>query len=761
MSKFTFEKTKQQRRKSSEEDKAKIIADKEAQKAQLLEQIRKIEEETKAIIDDDEDIEIEEEEDLQEQEIQKHYDAIVSKTKNSKSKILLKFLEQKCKSIREVINIEDVIAQETIEVEKILASSKASKGSSSKGSSSKGSKTSRGMSVVQEPTQVESFKLDKEYYLIYGAVQSGKTQFLQGITIAHIALSRCPVIVILRNCRGDAQQLSNRFSDFIKEQNQYFKEAGFSGSNVLKYFYVGGNKSEESLRRAFTNCNMIVAIANKTQLNRLEKVITPETKYATIIDEADSVAYGEDDVQFRETLHRSILANSGRTYAITATTFNVIFSEKNIPTKNIIRLPINPEYRGLQKIQMKVIDPKNESELEDYLKLLSERNAYEHKVDDSLHRGLKKNDHPMIMLIKKFHRKLKQQELARQVVEIGNWSEVIVFNGDGLTMYSKHIESLAQIIRGGVIRETSEGVTGFKIKPRTVHIEENEGKYYVSVKAQIDEGLQYYKELHMSSKSTRISHLAIVSEGMADRGISFVSKDYKWHLTTQYYEPNKKVFADNIIQSIRLCGNYKDDLPSVLYSTEKVCDDLAKCFLVQEEMLMRCKASEKVKSIPRVLRKMQLSSEKVPEKRKFGVRDSILENLVEGEDGGVEMCEYNKVLEGISRLEVKSENFHTDSTDKLRKIVPESIGKSTILRKLYDMASTLILDKFGTGKWVPRTKIVKMLLATGESYAKDENQIYGHFRSLYQNKYSFNDVTENTNGFLMKKQGDLLWIKIN
>lgn len=683
MSKFTFEKTKQQRRKSSEEDKAKILADKEAQKAELLEQIRKIEQETKAIIDDDEDIEIEEEEDLQEKEIQKHYDAIVSKTKNSKSKILLKFLEHKCKSIREVINIEDVIAQETIEAEKILASSKAS---SSKISGSKGSKTSRGTTVVQEPTAVESFKLDKEYYLIYGAVQSGKTQFLQGITIAHIALSRCPVIVILRNCRGDAQQLSNRFTDFIKEQNQYFKEAGFSASNVLKYFYVGGNKSEESLRLAFTNCNMIVAISNKTQLNRLAKVITPETKYATIIDEADSVAYGEDDVEFRQTLHQSILANSGRTYAITATTFNVIFSEKNIPTKNIVRLPIKPEYRGLQKIQMKVIDPKNESELEDYLKLLSERNAYEHKVDDSLHRGLKKSDHPMIILIKKFHRKLKQQELARQVVEIGNWSEVIVFNGDGLTMYSKHIEALAQIIRGGVIRETSEGVTGFKIKPRTVHIEENEGKYYLTVKTQIDEGLQYYKELHMLSKSTRISHLAIVSEGMADRGISFVSKDYKWHLTTQYYEPNKKVFADNIIQSIRLCGNYKDDLPSVLYSTEKVCDDLAKCFLVQEEMLMRCKASEKVKSIPRVLRKMQLSSEKVPEKRKFGVKECILENVVEGEDGGVEISEYNKMLGGISRLEVKSVVSEEDP-----EWLPEQerIGRTYVL-KAYKKSGTLV-----------------------------------------------------------------------
>ena len=739
MSKFTFEKTKQQRRKSSEEDKAKILADKEAQmRAEFEEQLKKRLQEEKAIIDDDEDIDIEEEEDLQEKEIQKHYDSIVSKTKSSKCKILLKFLVQKCKSIREVINIEDVVAQETIEVEKILASSK--------GSSSKGSKTSRGMSVVQEPTQVESFKLDKEYYLIYGAVQSGKTQFLQGITIAHIALSRCPVIVILRNCRGDAQQLSNRFSDFIKEQNQYFKEAGFSGSNVLKYFYVGGNKSEESLRRAFTNCNMIVAIANKTQLNRLEKVITPETKYATIIDEADSVAYGEDDVQFRETLHRSILANSGRTYAITATTFNVIFSEENIPTKNIIRLPINPEYRGLQKIQMKVIDPKNESELQDYLKLLSERNAYEHKVDDSLHRGLKKNDHPMIMLIKKFHRKLKQQELARQVVEIGNWSEVIVFNGDGLTMYSKHIEALAHIIRGGVIRETSEGVTGFKIKPRTVHIEENEGKYYVSVKAQIDEGLQYYKELHMSSKSTRISHLAIVSEGMADRGISFVSKDYKWHLTTQYYEPNKKVFADNIIQSIRLCGNYKDDLPSVLYSTEKVCDDLAKCFLVQEEMLMRCKASEKVKSIPRVLRKMQLSSEKVPEKRKFGVKECILENIVEGEDGGVEMSEYNKMLGEISRLHVSEREELKDEDENILQVVQYSKVKAG-KREFFEHICKYISERKLIGQWVNTS-------LTYRQFGSDQQTIFHWFKST-------NEHDERGKFFYLRKSGGFYQVMIS
>ena len=734
MSKFTFEKTisaeKQQRRKSSEK-KAKVIADKEAELLQrrlaLEEELMRLEQEKKAISDDDEDIEIEEVE-LQAQEI---YEKLSSKTKSSKTDILLKFLKDKCPSVLEAINIDDVISQELKNEERELKSKKvgANQGGAkggAKGGVKGGAKVSVKGAVQVESAQVtiESFKLDKEYYLIYGAVQSGKTQFLQGIATAHVALSRCAVVVILRNCRGDAQQLSNRCNDFIKEQNAYFHESGVKLGNILKYFYVGGNKSEESLRKAFAECNMIVAIANKTQLNRLAKVITPDTKYATIIDEADSVAYGEDEVDFRQTIHQCVLENSGRTYAITATTFNVIFSEQKIPSKNIITLPIRPEYRGLDRIQMKVIDPKNETELEDYLRLLSNRNAYEHEVSDSLHRGLKRTDHPVIMLIKKFHRKVKQQELARQVVEIGNWTEAIVFNGDGLTMYSKYTEELASIIGAGVVGER------FKIKPKSVRTESNSGRKYLTVKAQIDEGIQYYRELHMSSKATRISHLAIISEGMADRGISFVSKDYKWHLTTQYYEPNKKVFADNIIQSIRLCGNYKDDLPSVLYSTEKVCDDLAKCFLVQKEMLMRCKASEKVKSIPRVLRKMRLSASKVPEKRKFGVKQSILENIQEGDDGGVELAEYNKMLEKIGRLQISEREELKDEEENVMQVVQRTKVKTTKL-EFFDHICKYIRENNLLGQWVNASATYRGVTESTSSVQElpDRQTVHHWFRS--------------------------------
>jgi hypothetical protein len=474
--------------------------------------------------------------------------------------------------------------------------------------------------------KVESFRLDGQSYLVYGEVQSGKTNFLLGISVAHIILNRCPVIIVLRNSKEDADQLHNRFIDLVRKQKQECKIDHHS----LQYFYMGENKSEDDLVRAVRECRIIVVIANKTQLNRLAKVLTPGVAYATVVDEADLVAYGEDDTDYRKVLHEGILSNSGRIYAITATTFNVIFTEKKIPSGNIIQLPTQQEYRGLEHIEMKIINPKNEDELQKHLEILTVKNAYGQELNYSIN----KTDHPVIMLIKKFHRKLNQQELARQIVEIGNWTEVIVFNGDGLTLYSKYIEKLSEIIQDKIIG------SDFIMEKKPVKMEQRDGKPCLVVKAHIYEGLQYYKELHMNSKSTRISHIAIVSDTMADRGISFVSRDYEWHLTCEYYEPNKNAFADNIIQSIRLCGNYNDNLPLVLYSTEKVCSDLTKSFLFQKEILTRCKSSEMGKSIPSTIKRIPINRGKIPQNREFGVRQHRLK-LVEGDDGGLEISEYD------------------------------------------------------------------------------------------------------------------------
>ena len=110
---------------------------------------------------------------------------------------------------------------------------------------------------------------------------------------------------------------------------------------------------------------------------------------------------------------------------------------------------------------------------------------------------------------------------------------------------------------------------------------------------------------------------------------------------------------------------------------------------------------------------------------------------------------------------IKGHNSVLNKTDNLRKILPEKIDSSTILMKMYIYTLNYIIETYGKGKWVARKKITEELMKSKEHYVKTEDQIKGHLRSMYQTKYTFENVQETTPGFLMKKEGNLLWIRIN
>jgi hypothetical protein len=68
------------------------------------------------------------------------------------------------------------------------------------------------------------------------------------------------------------------------------------------------------------------------------------------------------------------------------------------------------------------------------------------------------------------------------------------------------------------------------------------------------------------------------------------------------------------------------------------------------------------------------------------VKDSILENVQEGDDGGVELAEYNKMLGKIARLEI---NEHVSEDDPEWLPEQERIGRSYVL-KAYKKAGSLV-----------------------------------------------------------------------
>jgi hypothetical protein len=171
---------------------------------------------------------------------------------------------------------------------------------------------------------------------------------------------------------------------------------------------------------------------------------------------------------------------------------------------------------------------------------------------------------------------------------------------------------------------------------------------------QISAGLQYFYKLNdkIIKRGKIITHIVIVAGDMADRGISFVSTNRKWHVTSMYYVPPVGASIANKIQAAgRLCGNFNDAIPLKMYSPRQVLVDVLKGIHIQEEMLSRAKSYKGNFSLMESVGKMKFNKNKIPSK-KFGVKECPIkkENLVEGSDlkyGGVSRNVYRKDITKI------------------------------------------------------------------------------------------------------------------
>lgn len=523
--------------------------------------------------------------------------------------------------------------------------------------------------------RLNPFPLDKSNNLIYGPMQSGKTKRIQTLSFVHMLFNKCSSIVILRNSNDDATQLKSRCDQFAEDHKQFIRSK-FPRRPVksFQYAYVG-TSSVQKLSECVLTSTMIIAIANDAQMSRLEKVLVPGIRYLTVIDEADAVigAHSEEHAaKFRKTLHRAVLKNSGKTYAVTATTFDLIFSSDEIKASKIYRMKINPNYSGLGKIQMyrlgnfgdDDLQPTGKSDscfshdkyLHTILEDLSKRNEYFRLPTDSMYSRVVSDGHPMVLLIKNTRLLEKQRELLNQIVDNKNWNwtEGIVYNGNGLVIQSKHLHELTKIaktltksckVKSGV-NIGEEIVTG---PPETLQAARDKGgKECLYIKeGHISVGMQCFRELIKSG--VRITHLVIIADRMADRGISFVSSDYKLRLTCQYYVPSSTATVSHKLQAIRLCGVYNDNLPSMLFAPPDVCEDLVKANLGQEEIIGRLKDTESDEGTMTVCSGLKYSKSKLP-KSKWGAA-KIPCQIVQGSDGGVSMKRYNSALEDIKPAE--------------------------------------------------------------------------------------------------------------
>lgn len=426
------------------------------------------------------------------------------------------------------------------------------------------------------------------FKLLVGQCQSGKTSLILQLCYG----LETPVIVILRGRKADEVQFSQRF----KQNNQKVK---------LPYYNVS-DLTEKKLNKVFGR-GVFVAIGTEAQIRKLCSI---KQEFSLIVDEADWVQYGEPDSMFRR-LIKELASRAVQKFALTATTFNVILTDCELKPENILVIKPPDNYRGITDITLhsvddtKDIETNNDKPLYNILSNISAQPFTERTF------FLVKNDRLIA----------KQYQLSRLILTRTDWTDIIIFNGQGLYIHTADMIKMKKIVGHCEVTEV-------------------DGVVYLLVKKNISFAMTCCQKY--DSK-----YVAIISDTLADRSISFVTEDYKEHLTYQYYIPAKTTTITSLIQSVRLCGIFNDKRQLNLYTTEQACQELKKGFMLQQEIIETIRynsgyADEIVKSCV-------FNAVKIP-KRKLGLHSSDILNKIHGDDGGWDTSLYEYSMSFIEPI---------------------------------------------------------------------------------------------------------------
>lgn len=448
--------------------------------------------------------------------------------------------------------------------------------------------------------------------------QSGKTKFIICGCIRSIVHGRIPVVV-LRNFNGDLLQFKNRFEVIAKDLADYTEQK--AGERVLLETALPGGGQRRP--------GPVICLANAPQLKRLN---LEDYTYDLFIDEMDHVDYGKKKgvlcgvaavlAGLKEKAHQVI--------GVTATPLDVVFTETDLKAGSQIRLTPPDDFRGPRDFEVSILQEsvhglsRKVKSFEEILALDKNLGKF---LDDIVARPLEYSQrisgrNPNMVLIKN-SRLVRSQTIMAGGIQRKYPGQVvtIVYNGNGVTMDHS---SLPATFRIGDVR-------CWRGKAASVDI---------------SSALQYLKD----NGGCRVYPCIIILAGdLAGRSISYVSRDYGWHLSDMYYVPAQSSGIPELVQSAgRLCGRNKGGVTLRLHCTQEVADALYKGYHFTNEVMIRAISDLLVsgevehRSFREIVRKVPISRLKVPG-RTLGNKARITPtdfNLVRvGRDDGGESLE--------------------------------------------------------------------------------------------------------------------------
>jgi hypothetical protein len=436
---------------------------------------------------------------------------------------------------------------------------------------------------------------DRVYGYLYGLVQSGKTLVQVGLAFHDFLLKNRSTIWILRNSKSDQLQAISNIKNLVGTHSftnpngwRYFcKERGIS-SNVPKIVFkmINSNTTfkNNELEDILTSKTptILICLANYIQFKKLENVCKTlggdKCNFNIIIDESDALTGDSQRVECITNLNTFATSILG----VSATSFSVLFSDTTLTSDNMFILPVDSKYRGISDFRWHTIEPPNQcedgppgvfsdTEILPYMKHLMTK--YPGGISIKTCAG-QEVLHPVILLLKVSQYNVHFDEFVRHFCTSRDKTWLVIsYSKDGVIMYHNSFVPNSSI---KIRKRSSDTMSTYN--PNNSRI--------VRVKnVEIGDILEYARSWGI----LRFSHIAIIAGRLADRGINFTSNNYSvsgvWHISHMYFKPTKSSDCTSLMQSMRPCGKFNDNMIPTIATTTNVRDDLLRAFKVQTDIV--------------------------------------------------------------------------------------------------------------------------------------------------------------------------------
>lgn len=373
-----------------------------------------------------------------------------------------------------------------------------------------------------------------QHVLIPGKVQSGKLNEKLNLILHIQECYNFPVILLFRNSNADYHQFIKRFDEFNFKKHQENQPTIKQPVDILQ--------SKDRLQYILKESNLILGLANPDTLNIINDCLSKHpdlmNRIVIINDEADLNTFELSMQKLRtktENIIRTLFNKIYMFFSFTGTPGSILLCNPTLVDKiQTVDMSIPDDYHGIKKLTHIVINNVKPSNGGQYNPLEDKENLKLITQD-----CLQLNKSTLLISVSKLCKEHKSIiEFLCQLNK--NHSDIVYFelNEKSVKIYNSKFQ---------LIENKSVNIfKGKKVAP-------------------IDQAIEDYKN---------INHIVIVAGFLAGRGVSFVSSNYDRHLTHQYLSDSESTHLESAMQSIRLCGRYKNNPKLTLYCSQSLYEDL-------------------------------------------------------------------------------------------------------------------------------------------------------------------------------------------